>query len=154
MNISEALRLVPPTFASAPKIWAQYTIPYTTLLASTANQVGKVTTMDDSYFLATSLTAYANNNATPPVELTAPQATYTITLASNNIQPDGNPVPVGLLITNATKRGGLELDYPLWVPPSTNLSTLVSNLTSSAFNLWITFGGVRFLTAFQKGAIQ
>jgi hypothetical protein len=147
MTISEALRLVPDEFRSMGKIWANYSLLYLPLALSAANAKATVTTQDDSYFLGMTMEAYATDTATPPVELTAPQATVLFQLASNLLMPDQNPVHVSTFNTCATKNGEEDLDFPIWVPPSTTLTGLVTNLTATAMNLRIRFRGIRFLTS-------
>lgn len=147
LSISEALRLVPDEFRNMGKLWSCYSMLYLPLAASAPNAKATVTTQDDSYFLALSMEAYATDTAAPPVELTAPQATLLLTLASNNLMPDGNPLHIATMNTNATKVGDEDLEFPLWIPPSTTLTAQVNNLTATAMNLRIAFKGIRFLTS-------
>lgn len=150
ITISEALRLVPDKFRDVPKIYAEYSLLWLPLSATAAAVKATVTTQDDSYFLFTRVKGYVTDNASPPAEITAPQLTYTTQIGSNLIQPDQNPVHIADIITNATKNGGEELDYPIWVPPSTTLAMFMTNLTgATVMNVRVKCCGIRFLTSYK-----
>jgi hypothetical protein len=147
LSISEALRLVPDDFRSMGKLWSCYSLVYLPLAASAANAKATITTQDDSYLLVMSMEAYATDTSATPLELTAPQATLTLLLASNFLMPDNNPLHLATLNTNATKVGDEDLEFPLWIPPATTLTGLLTNLTPTAMNVRIAFKGIRFLTS-------
>lgn len=143
ISVSEALRLLPDSKKSAARLWAGYSLTWLTLGASASNAKATVTTQDDSDFIAIRMKAYATDNAAPPAELPSPQATLTLSIGSNSMFPDGNPVSINDFVVNANDHRGHDFEYPVWVARQTTLTGLLTNLTASAMNVRITLFGIR-----------
>lgn len=142
-SLTEVLRLLPDNKKQAARSWAAYSLLWLPLAASAANIKASVTTQDDSDFIVMRIKAYATDNAAPPVELTAPQATITFTSGSTNLFPDGNAVHVADFAVSAGARMGHELEFPQLVARNTTLTALASNLTATAMNLRLVLFGLR-----------
>lgn len=152
VTISDVLRLLPDKKKNCARIWAGYSLLYLPLVASGSNVKATVTTQDDSDFVAMRIKAYATTNATPAVEVPAPQATFLLNVGSNQLFPDGNPEHIGNFVTNATKEGGQALDYPVYVPATTTLQAFTTNLTATDIMLRIVVYGVRIFNYAATGA--
>lgn len=142
-TLTEVLRLLPDNKRQAARSWAAYSLLWVPLAASASSIKASVTTQDDSDFVVMRIKAYATDTATPPVELTSPQATINFTSGSTNVFPDGNPVHVGNFAVSAGARLGHELEFPQLVARNTTLTALASNLTATAMNLRIVLFGLR-----------
>lgn len=143
ISVAEILRLLPDAKKNNARIWAGYSMLWLPLVGSTSTIKQSITTQDDSDFVAMRMKAYATTNASPPVEVPAPQAIFTLTIGSNQIFPDANPVHVGMIVDNATKEGGHDFEYPVYVPASTTLQAFATNNTSTDMMLRITVFGMR-----------
>lgn len=143
VTLGDILRLMPDSMKNRARIWAEYSLTWLPLLASTTNIKASITTQDDSDFIMTRIEAYATTNASPPVEVAAPQATFTLQVGSNQIFPDGTPVHVGMINDNATKDGGQNVDFPTLVPAQTTLQAFANNLTATDIMLRISVWGIR-----------
>ncbi len=153
VSVTEILRLLPDSKKNNARIWGAYSLLWLPLAASAAQVKATVTTQDDSDFVATRIKTYCTDNAAPPVELTAPQATFTFQIGSTNLFPDQNPVHVSNSNVAAAKDRGHELEYPVLIPAVTTLAAFLTNLTAAVMNVRMVIYGVRVFN-YQAGSNQ
>lgn len=144
-SILDVLSLLPPQKQQSARLEAFYSLTWLPLAANAAQVKATVTTQDDSDFIALRLRAYCTDTATPPVELATPQATLTLSIGSNSLNPDGVGLHVGTFTCSAAAREGLEFAYPVYVARSTTLTAYLSNLTATAMNVRIFLEGIRLM---------
>jgi hypothetical protein len=147
VSLTEVIRLLPDSKKNNGRIWAGYSLLWLPLAASTSNVKQTITTQDDSDFIVMRIQAYATTNATPPVENATPQATFTLSIGSNAIFPDNNPVHIGMFLDNATKEGGKDMEFPVLVPAQTTFTAFGNNLTATDIMLRVTMFGIRVFNA-------
>lgn len=145
LSVTEVLRLLAPDKQGKAMLWATYSLTWLPLAASAASVKSTVVTQDDSDFIPMRMKAYVTDNATPPVEVTGPQATFTLSIGSNSLMPDGTPLHIGAANVNATKGKGHEFEYPVIVARSTTMTALLTNLTATAMNVRIALFGIRIM---------
>jgi hypothetical protein len=142
-NLAAVLSLLPPDVRAQPRAWAAYSILFLPLAANAAGVKGSVTTSDGSSFILTRIKAVCTTNAAPPVENATPQATFTLSIGSLNLFPDGNPQHLQAYAVSSGDRRGHVLEFPTLVDGNTALTCLMTNLTATDFMVRLHLYGIR-----------
>lgn len=143
---------LPSRYWNRARDWFTYTCDYSAatvvLAASAVGQEAGFVVQNDSDFLALSITAVAATNATPPVE----QAHQQFTIQIRDTGSGANWLDRATHIQNVAGRLAMgsagsvtpgTLEQPRFVPAASQVTVQLTNLTATAFQVWIAFRGVK-----------